>query len=144
MLCDVMRGGDDFTTFEHVGWERVAHKYDSVWSSLTRQFIPHLISAAQVSPTMSLLDVACGPGYLSAAVKQLAALPIGVDFSKNMLAIAKEMFPDISFVQGDAQHLPFGDSSFDRILIRARRITCMAKEKNAERPWNSPVLMEAR
>jgi len=117
MLCDVMRCGDDFTTFEHVGWERVADKYHSVWSSLTRQFIPHLISAAQVSPTMSVLDVACGPGYVSAAVKQLDALPIGVDFSENMVAIAKEMSPGISFVQGDAQYLPFGDSSFDRVLI---------------------------
>jgi len=117
MLCDVTRCGDDFTTFEHVGWERVADKYHSVWSSLTRQFIPHLISAAQVSPTMSVLDVACGPGYVSAAVKRLDALPIGVDFSENMVAIAKEMFPNISFLQGDAQELPFGNASFDRVLI---------------------------
>src|SRR6266496_3664676 len=35
-----------------------AGKYDSAWSSLTRQFIPHLIRAGQVSPVMSLLDVA--------------------------------------------------------------------------------------
>jgi hypothetical protein len=57
MLCDVMNGGDNFTRFEHAGWERVADKYNSVWSSLTRQFIPHLISAAQVSPSMSVLGV---------------------------------------------------------------------------------------
>jgi len=113
----VKSGGNDFTTFEHAGWERVADKYDSVWSSLTRQFIPHLISAAQVSPGMSVLDVACGPGYVSAAAKELGAVPTGIDFSEGMLAIAKEMFPGISFVQGDAQDLPFGDGSFDRVLI---------------------------
>jgi hypothetical protein len=39
---------DAFTRFEHEGWERVAHKYDFVWSSLTRQFIPYLIDAARV------------------------------------------------------------------------------------------------
>ena len=117
MLCDVMRGGDDFTRFEHVGWERVADKYDSVWSSLTRQFIPHLISAAKVAPGMSVLDVACGPGYVSAAVKRLGAVPTGIDFSENMVAIAKEMSPDISFVQGDAQELPFGDATFSRVLV---------------------------
>ncbi len=56
-----MKGGQDaFTTFEHAGWQRVADKYDSVWSSLTRQFIPHLISAARVSRGMLVLDVACG------------------------------------------------------------------------------------
>ena len=117
MLCDVMRGGDDFTRFEYVGWERVADKYDSVWSSLTRQFIPHLISAAKVSPGMSVLDVACGPGYVSAAVKRLGAVPTGIDFSEKMIAIAKTMFRDISFLQGDAQELPFGDATFDRVLV---------------------------
>ena len=110
-------GGDDFTTFEHVGWERVADKYDSVWSSLTRQFIPYLISAAEVSPGMSVLDVACGPGYVSAAVKRLGAVPTGIDFSEKMIAIAKTTFPDISFLQGDAQELPFGDATFGRVLV---------------------------
>ena len=108
---------DAFTSFEHSGWQRVADKYDSVWSPLTRQFIPYLLSVAQISPGMSVLDVACGPGYVSAAAKQLGAVPTGIDFSENMVAIAKEMLPHISFVQGDAQDLPFGDGSFDRVLI---------------------------
>lgn len=108
---------DDFACFEHAGWQRVAHKYDSAWSSLTRQFIPHLMSAAQVSADMSVLDVACGPGYVSAAAKKLGAIPTGLDFSKKMIAIAKQMFSDISFIQGDAQQLPFPDASFDRVLI---------------------------
>ena len=107
---------DEFTQFEHAGWERVADKYDSVWSSLTRQFIPHLIDDAKVTAGMSVLDVACGPGYLSATAKELGAIPIGIDFSEKMIAIAKEMFPGIPFVQGDAQDLPFEDADFDRVL----------------------------
>lgn len=108
---------DQFSQFEHEGWERVADKYDSVWSSLTLQFIPHLISAAQVSPPMSVLDVACGPGYVSAAVKTLGAVPTGIDFSAKMIAIAKTMFPNISFLQGNAQELPLESASFDCVLI---------------------------
>jgi SAM-dependent methyltransferase len=34
-----------------------------------------------------------------------------------MIAIAKEVFPNIPFMRGDAQNLPFGDGSFDRVLI---------------------------
>src|SRR5436190_20753711 len=113
-----MKGGQDaFTTFEHAGWQRVADKYDSVWSSLTRQFIPHLISAARVSRGMLVLDVACGPGYVSAAAKQSGAVPTGVDFSEKMLAIAKQMFPKIRFKRGDAHKLPFEEGSFDRVLM---------------------------
>jgi len=107
---------DEFTQFEHEGWERVADKYDSVWSSLTRQFIPYLINTAKVKPGMSVLDVACGPGYVSDAVRKGGAIPKGIDFSEKMIAIAKTTFPDLSFVQGDAQNLQFVDRSLDRVL----------------------------
>lgn len=112
-----MTGRDDFARFEHEGWQRVADKYDSIWSSLTRQFISHLLTEAKVGPGMAVLDVACGPGYVSAAAKQLGAVPTGIDFSENMISIAKTMFPEISFTQGDAQNLPFDDGSFDRVLM---------------------------
>jgi ubiquinone/menaquinone biosynthesis C-methylase UbiE len=108
---------DDFARFEHAGWQGVADKYDSVWSPLTRQFIPSLLEDASVSAGMLVLDVACGPGYVSAAAKQLGAVPTGIDFSEKMVAIATRMFPDIRFMQGDAHTLPFEDSSFDRVLM---------------------------
>jgi ubiquinone/menaquinone biosynthesis C-methylase UbiE len=108
---------DDFHRFEHEGWQRVADKYDSVWSPLTQQFISSLLTDAGVSQGMLTLDVACGPGYVSAAVKQLGAIPTGIDFSDNMVAIAKQMFPEIEFVQGDAHHLPFKNGTFDRVLM---------------------------
>jgi ubiquinone/menaquinone biosynthesis C-methylase UbiE len=107
---------DDFTRFEHEGWERVADKYDSVWSSLTRQFIPFLINDARVSARLSLLDVACGPGYVSAAAKKLGAIPTGIDFSEKMIGIARMVLPDIAFIQADAQLLPFEEGCFDRVL----------------------------
>ena len=105
-----------FTEFEHEGWERVANKYDSVWSSSTRQFIPPLLDAAEVSGSMSVLDVGCGPGYVSAATADRGAIPTGLDFSREMILIAKKMFPRIEFQEGDAQNLPFADGSFDRVL----------------------------
>ena len=108
---------DDFARFEHEGWQRVADKYDSVWSPLTRQFIPSLLENAGVSSEMLVLDVACGPGYVSAAAKQLGAVPTGIDFSEQMVAIAKRMFPKVRFTQGNAHDLPFEDDSFDRVLM---------------------------
>jgi len=107
---------DAFSKFEHEGWERVANKYDSTWSSSTRQFIPPLLDAAEISSNLSILDVGCGPGYVSAAAAERGAVPIGLDFSAEMIAIAKKMFPQIEFREGDAQNLPFPDANFDRVL----------------------------
>jgi SAM-dependent methyltransferase len=107
---------DAFTNFEHEGWERVANKYDSTWAGSTRQFITPLLDAAEVSSKMAILDVGCGPGYVSAAALERGAVPIGLDFSSEMVAIAKKMFPGIAFREGDAQNLPFDDGTFDRVL----------------------------
>ena len=107
---------DAFTKFEHDGWERVANKYDSTWSSSTRQFIPPLLDAANVFGKMSILDVGCGPGYVSIAAAERGAIPIGLDFSAEMIAIAKKMSPKIEFCQGDAQALSFPGATFDRVI----------------------------
>ena len=107
---------DPFSEFEHRGWERVANKYDSTWSSSTRQFIPPLLDAAKLSRKMSILDVGCGPGYVSAAAAERGATPVGLDFSAEMISIAKKMFPQIEFRHGDAQKLPFKDARFNRVV----------------------------
>ena len=107
---------DQFRRFEHEGWERVAHKYDSVWSNSTRQFIAPLLDAAEVGPRLRVLDVGCGPGYVSAAATECGAHSIGLDFSAEMVAIARKMFPELEFREGDAQNLPFEPGTFDRVL----------------------------
>lgn len=107
---------DAFTTFEHEGWQRVAGKYDSVWSSSTRQFIPPLLDAVGIDPGMSILDVGCGPGYVAVAAAERGAKATGLDFSGEMVAIAQKISPHIGFHEGDAQNLPFPGNSFDRVL----------------------------
>lgn len=105
-----------FTTFEHEGWQRVADKYDATWSSSTRQFIGPLLDSTNVAANVSVLDVGCGPGYVSGAAAERGATPIGLDFSTEMIAIAKTMWPRIEFREGDAQSLPFADETFDRVV----------------------------
>ncbi len=107
---------ESFTKFEHEGWQRVAGKYNSVWASATRQFIPPLLDATAVSDGMSVLDVGCGPGYVSAAAAARGARPRGLDFSREMIGLAQRMFPEIEFQEGDAQNLPFVNATFDRVL----------------------------
>src|SRR5437660_7364599 len=107
---------ESFAKFEHEGWQRVAGKYDSGWARSTRQFIPSLLDAAQVNLNMSVLDVGSGPGYVAAAAAERGAISRGLDFSREMVAIAQKMFPRIEFCEGDAQNLSFSDGTFDRVL----------------------------
>ncbi|MBC8441761.1 MAG: class I SAM-dependent methyltransferase [Deltaproteobacteria bacterium] len=49
--------------------------------------------------------MACGPGYAGEAAFALGAIPTGLDFSSEMIQIAKNRNPLIEFHEGDAQNL---------------------------------------
>ena len=108
---------DDFSKLEHDGWTQVTGLYDKSWANLTKQFIEPLLNAVGVQAGMKVLDVACGPGYVSNAIRSRQAIPIGVDFSSSMIRLAREFYPDIDFVEGDAQALNFPDSEFDAVVM---------------------------
>lgn len=113
----IIHGSDEFSQFEHQGWQRVASEYDGSWSVLSRLYIPHLLGAVGIKRGERVLDVACGPGYVAESSRAIGAEPVGLDFSGEMIRIAKERVSGIQFIKGDAQALPFEDNSFDVVVI---------------------------
>ncbi len=108
---------DEFSEFEHKGWQRVAEKYESAWGNLTRPFIPYLLKAAEVQTGTRLLDVCCGPGYVAEAARAMGAEPTGVDFSGEMIRIAQKRNHGINFHECDAQALDIEHDLFDVVVM---------------------------
>jgi demethylmenaquinone methyltransferase / 2-methoxy-6-polyprenyl-1,4-benzoquinol methylase len=68
----------------------------------------------------SALDVACGSGKLTVQLAKIAGEKgrvVGLDFSPQMLEVARRDHPGIEFVEGDALKLPFDDEAFDASTI---------------------------
>ena len=60
------------------------------------------------------LDVGTGAGALALALAPLVREVVGVDRSPELLALARERAaPNTTFVEADAERLPFDDASFD-------------------------------
>src|SRR3989440_9861180 len=62
------------------------------------------------------LDVGCGAGALAFALAPIVREVVGVDRVPELLELARERAADhrnVTFVEGDAEHLPFDDGSFD-------------------------------
>ena len=66
---------------------------------------------------VKVLDMACGTGDVSIALRRKGLDVVGADISENMLAIARKKAPEIDFRYGDASELPFADGSFDAVTI---------------------------
>jgi ubiquinone/menaquinone biosynthesis C-methylase UbiE len=79
-----------------------------------------VVERGRVEPGLDVLDVACGTGNATIPAARAGARVTGLDFSPDLLAIARERCADamveVDFVEGDAQELPFEDASFDRVL----------------------------
>jgi SAM-dependent methyltransferase len=108
--------GDAFAEFERAGWERAASRYEECWTD-TVLFVEALLDAAAVRAGSRLLDVACGPGFVSEAAAARGAQPVGVDVAAAMIERARLRCPDLAFVVGDALRLPFPDASFDAVTM---------------------------
>jgi ubiquinone/menaquinone biosynthesis C-methylase UbiE len=73
-----------------------------------------------LQPGMRVLDVACGTGNQSVPAARTGADVIGLDLAPNLLEQARERAQKenltITFVEGDAEQLPYDDGQFDVVL----------------------------
>ena len=106
-----------FRNFEHDGWERLSEGYHHHWEALTTQVVPRMLTGTGVAKGTHVLDIACGPGYVSGAAVALGATTVGIDFSENMIGLALRNFPELNFQTADAEELPFPDASVDVVLV---------------------------
>ena len=92
---------------------------------LHRWWKRRLLKIAAPRPGEHTLDLCCGTGDVAFALAQAGAETTGFDFSEPMLAVAHARAKKIPhsalrtphFLQGDAQHLPFADNSYDLVTI---------------------------
>lgn len=86
----------------------------------TAQEAANFVERVGIPPGVAVLDVACGTGNTAIPAAKKAASVTGVDIASNLLEQARTRADaeklKIAFKEGDAEELPFADSSFDVVL----------------------------
>lgn len=112
------RVGDLFAT--------IARRYDLLNDlqsfGLHRLWKRRVVTLAGVKPGDRALDLCCGTGDIAFALARRGAEVTGLDFSEKMLAVAhsrllRSKTRSLKLLQGDAQQLPFPDSSFNAVTV---------------------------
>lgn len=104
-----------FHIAERQGWDDRAGQYDTATALATLQIVPAMLDALWLRPGMDLLDLACGPGYVSAAADALLVKTDGIDFAPAMIDVARARYPALDFGVGDIHDLPYKDATFDAV-----------------------------
>lgn len=108
---------DEFKTRQRAVWD--AGDYGTL-SELIADVGELVAGRARIEPGMRVLDVACGAGNASLPAARAGARVTALDLVPKLLdrgrAKAAAAGVEIEWVEGDAEQLPFGDGSFDRVL----------------------------
>ena len=90
--------------------------------ALFGQWAPKLTDCARMRHGQSVLDVACGTGVVARAARDVVgpgSRVVGIDLNPSMLQVARDASPDLEWVLGDAEDLPFADAEFDVALCQS-------------------------
>jgi SAM-dependent methyltransferase len=78
-----------------------------------------ILARAEAGQGVSLLDVATGAGNVAIPAALGGASVTGLDLTPRLLEVARqraaEVGAEVSFIEGDAEELPFDSDSFDRV-----------------------------
>jgi ubiquinone/menaquinone biosynthesis C-methylase UbiE len=102
---------------------RQAQTFDLFAETTDDQVAARFTAALGDAGRGDLLDVACGPGVVTAAIAPGAASVVGFDATVEMLdkaraRCAKASLSNVAFQRGNAESLPFADARFDGVVTR--------------------------
>lgn len=97
-------------------WDGSVDGYVAVAEPFTALFCADAVALAEITPGVTLLDVATGPGALAFAAEEKGAAVTAIDFSQAMIDHLSERAAGRQIVarRMDGQALDLPDASFDR------------------------------
>jgi trans-aconitate methyltransferase len=86
--------------------------------SFVWQYGRDLLALLEAKPGERILDVGCGTGQLTAEVAKCGSEVVGIDSSPEMVATARQNFPQLRFEVADVTALPY-QQQFDAVVSNA-------------------------
>ena len=105
-------------------FRRQATAYEQMASVSDREALRRLVAVSRPAAGERVLDVACGPAFLTMAFAECSCEAIGVDGTDIFLGHARDEasrrgLKNVHFVLGDVERMPLADASFDVAACRA-------------------------
>ena len=114
---------NDSRTLSRQRYSRYAQGYVESETHAKGAELDRLLEIAQPQSQWHVLDVATGGGHTALKFAPHVADVVATDLTPNMLAAARTFIKEqgvenVAFREADAEHLPFGDETFDLVTCR--------------------------
>jgi ubiquinone/menaquinone biosynthesis C-methylase UbiE len=100
--------------FIHYGNDRLYNHPSRIVRMIQAQRIRTIINFMEIAGSDAVLDAGCGEGYIFLRLPQ-SRRRVGIDLSPTALEIAARRNPDIEWIRGDVEKMPFDAATFDKV-----------------------------
>jgi len=111
-------------------------EYWKVYSGIMRpgglELTQRLLELSRLQGGAHVLDLGCGCGAATEFLVRQGFKAVGMDQSPVLLEDARERYPHLTFVQGDALAMPFANGTLDAVLLECVLSVVPAGEALAE------------
>jgi len=93
-----------------------ADDYDVFTPQSSARLVDAFVKLTGLPPGARVIDLGCGSGTFTALLARAGFDSVGLDISAKLVAVGRRKHPQIEFVAGDIERLPFPAASFDGAL----------------------------
>ena len=94
-----------------------ADDYDVFTPQSSARLIDAFVKLTGLPRGARVIDLGCGSGTFTALLARAGFDCVGLDISAKLVAVGRRKHPQIEFVAGDIERLPFPAASFDGALL---------------------------
>jgi ubiquinone/menaquinone biosynthesis C-methylase UbiE len=91
--------------------------YDVFAPESSARLIDNCVRLMGLKPGARVADLGCGSGVFSDLLQRTGFDCVGVDISPKLIALGKRNYPNVEFIEGDVERLPFPAADFDGVLL---------------------------
>ncbi|MEH2487019.1 class I SAM-dependent methyltransferase [Bradyrhizobium sp. AZCC 2230] len=94
-----------------------ADSYDVFTPESNMRLIETCTRLAKLKSGARVADLGCGSGVFTDLLRQQGYVPVGLDISPKLIGLGRTKYPNVEFLEGDVEHLPFETGSLDGVLL---------------------------
>jgi SAM-dependent methyltransferase len=92
-------------------------EYDVFTPEASARLVSAFVRLSGLPRGARVVDLGCGSGAFTDLLRRAGYSGIGLDISPKLVALGRSKHPGLELIEGDAENLPFGNASFDGVLL---------------------------